>query len=80
MSEQDSINPRQVRYVVMSEFLASGGFEPNNSEGWECADNMDVLLEKAKEEAEKNGLVSYIYECKLVRKVIRGPVRVLKIR
>lgn len=79
---ENNIMPKQVKFVAMPVFTEEGGFCKDNPDGWVCGEEeeLDGLVELAVNYAEAHGGVTYIYECRLVRKIYRGKTRVEHIK
>ena len=76
----ESIMPRKVKYLFMEVFTEEGGFAPDNPDGWRCGSDLDKLISAAVDYAEEHGGETYIYECKPIRRVLRGKTRVIKVK
>ena len=76
----DHLHPSNVRYLSSACINADNTMSRTNSETHLLSDEIQSLTDKALEEAEEHGETFYIYECRLVRKVVPGKPRVVAVK
>lgn len=74
------IKPNHIRFVMMPLLNADNTMDGENPDGWECSHEMESLVEKAVEYAEEHGGETFVYECRPVRRVLRGKTKVIKLK
>lgn len=78
--KDDHIHPSDVRYLSSAPINSDGTLSRTNSETHLLSDTLETLTERAIEESDQHGETFYIYECRLIRKVIPGKARVITIK
>lgn len=76
---QGDVNPRKTFYIALSVDYLDGscGVNWDGSQGFQ---ELAAAVEHAKEEADQHGAASIIVECRPVKIVQRGPIRVTSVK
>lgn len=75
----DKIPPAGTFYLQVSVTELDGSLDP----GCEAPGGYIVIedaIYDAKQEADEHGVESYIYECKAVRRIVRGKTRIINLK